>query len=102
MVNLYDYGHPAPGEEHFTELFKDKRLIINRIVSNTLEKGGWYEQDEDEWLVLLEGEALLIVDGKEVSLKRGDTLFIPAFQLHRIIWTSSDALWLTVHITTPQ
>jgi len=98
MINLYDYQQPPSGDETFTELFKNEKVVISSIASNTLEEGGWYEQEEDEWLVLLEGEALLSVDDETLSLKRGDTLFIPAFQLHRVIKTSSDALWLTVHV----
>lgn len=97
MKNLFDYKQPETGSEDLTELFSDKNITINHIVSNQPESGGWYEQEEDEWLVLLEGEAILEMDAELISLKKGDTLYIPAFQFHRVQKSSSNALWLTVH-----
>ena len=100
MVNLYAYTKPKTGSEEITELLANKKVVINRIVSNEVEDSGWYEQEEDEWFVLLEGEALLEIDDEVLTLKRGDTMFIPAFTLHRVKKTSATALWITVHIAT--
>ncbi len=97
MTNLFDYKTPTSGSEDLNELFSNKKVTINRIVSNQLENGSWYEQQEDEWLVLLEGEAILEMDEALISLKKGDTLYIPAFKLHRVQKTSSNTLWLTIH-----
>jgi len=98
MVNLFEYSKPQAGSEALTELFNNQKVVINRIVSNEIEDSGWYEQEEDEWLVLVEGEALLELDNEVLTLKKGDTMFIPAFTLHRVKKTSATALWLTVHI----
>lgn len=97
-MNFFNINIPREGEEAITELLQQKNVTINRIASNRLSEGSWYEQEEDEWLVLFQGEALLILDNEEVRLKAGDTLFIPAQQLHKVVSTSTDALWLTVHI----
>ncbi len=98
-MNLFNIKTPADGAEMITELLQHKNVTINRIVSNRLTNGSWYDQDEDEWLVLVEGAALLLIDDEEKTLKAGDTLFIPAHQLHRVISTSDNALWLTVSIS---
>jgi len=97
MLNIFDYKQPEAGNEELKELFSNERVTINRIVSNQIEDGGWYEQEEDEWFVLLKGEALLEVDNEIFTLKAGDTMMIPAFELHRVKKSSADALWLTVH-----
>ncbi len=98
MQNIYDYTQPKEGDELLSELLSSEKVTINRIVSNQLENGGWYEQEEDEWLILLEGEAILEMDTEEINLKKGDTLFIEAMTLHRVKKTSANALWLTIHI----
>ncbi len=97
-MNFFNVKAPREGEEAITELLQHKNVTINRIVSNRLSDGSWYDQEEDEWLILLQGEALLLLDNEEIRLKAGDTLFIPAQQLHKVVSTSTDALWLTVHI----
>ncbi len=100
MTNIYDISKPTQGDETLKKLFSNEKVRISAITSNTIENGGWYEQEEDEWFVLLEGEALLEIDGEIIDIKRGDTMFIPAFTLHRVKKTSATALWVTVHITT--
>ncbi len=97
-MNFFNITTPRDGEESITELLKHKNVTINAIASNRLREGGWYDQEEDEWLILFKGAALLLLDNEEVRLKAGDTLFIPAQQLHKVVSTSEDALWLTVHI----
>jgi len=96
-MNLFDYSIPKEGEI-FTSLFEHKNIIINRIVSSDTLKPEKYLQEEDEWLVLLEGEALLLVEQKEVSLFKGDTLFIPSHTKHQVLRTVHGTVWLTVHI----
>ena len=97
-MNFFNITTPVDGSETLTELLQHKNITINRIVSNRLENGSWYDQDEDEWLLLVEGVAILLIDDEEKTLKAGDTLFIPAHELHKVISTSDNALWLTVHI----
>lgn len=97
-MNFFNITTPVEGTEAITELLQHKNITINRVVSNRLNEGAWYDQDEDEWLVLIRGAAILFIDNEEKTLKSGDTLFIPAHELHRVISTSDNALWLTVHI----
>ena len=96
-MNLFDYTLPKNGET-FTTLLEHKDVKINRIVSSKALEEKLYLQDEDEWLVLLEGEATLLLNEEEKNLKKGDTLFIPAKTPHRVVDTQPGTLWLTVHI----
>jgi len=97
-MNLYDYDIPKEKHEILTELLSHKNVTINRIVSNSLENGEWYDQNDDEWLILLEGRAVIEFEQSEKQLLEGETFFIAAHQRHRVKHTSEKALWLTVHI----
>lgn len=74
---------------------------VERIVSTgqCTPEGTWYEQDEHEWVVLLQGAArLAYADGQIVTLGPGDSLLLPAGCKHRVEWTEPDAptVWLAV------
>ena len=97
-MNIYNYQQPSDGEEAIETLLQKENITINRIVSNRVIDGQWYDQDEDEWLVLMEGEALLVFEDEEVALCKGETFYIPRHRRHYVKRTSEDALWLTVHI----
>jgi cupin 2 domain-containing protein len=75
---------------------------IERIVSHgqASPPGYWYDQDEHEWVMLLEGEAALRFDGDEILLRLtpGMHVHIPAHARHRVEWTAPDrrSVWLAV------
>jgi len=96
-MNLFDYITPKKGET-FTTLLEHKNIKINRIVSSSYVEPIEYLQEEDEWLLLLEGEATLLIVDEEKKLTKGETLFIPAKTPHTVLNTSSGTVWLTVHI----
>jgi cupin 2 domain-containing protein len=96
-VNIYDYITPQSGET-FTSLLEHKNIKINRIVSSDTLDETEYIQEEDEWLVLLEGQATLLLNNEKKTLVNGDTLFIPAKIHHRVLSTKNGTVWLTVHI----
>ena len=96
-MNIYDYLSPQNGET-FTALLEHKNIKINRIVSSANVEPIEYNQEEDEWLVLLEGEATLLIENEEKILTKGETLFIPAKVPHTVMKTSRGTVWLTVHI----
>ncbi|HFQ62589.1 MAG TPA: cupin domain-containing protein [Epsilonproteobacteria bacterium] len=96
-MNLYEYLTPKSGE-NFTTLLEHKNIKINRIVSSSNFEPIEYIQEEDEWLVLLEGEAVLLLKNQEKTLTKGDTLFIPAKVPHTVLKTNDGTVWLTVHI----
>ncbi|MCP5159576.1 MAG: cupin domain-containing protein [Gammaproteobacteria bacterium] len=91
-----------PGDhtgEIFTELLRHDAVRIERIVSNghVSPEGFWYDQDEHEWVALLEGEAeITFATGEQVRLTRGDSLNLPAHTRHRVTFTACPTIWLAV------
>lgn len=89
----------APAEE-FSDLFQSSHVRIERIVSQGQRSPEefWYDQEENEWVLLIEGEAELEFKTPKDSfyLKKGDWILIPAHKKHRINHTSSPAIWLAV------
>ena len=55
MVNLYDFEPPKLDSEEFKSILKHKNVTIKTIISNTLKTPQIFEQDEDEWVVVLQG-----------------------------------------------
>ena len=96
-MNLFDYITPKKAET-FSTLLEHKNIKINRIVSSFEVEPVEYIQEEDEWLVLLKGEATLLIDNKEKVLSKGETLFIQAKVPHSVLKTCDGTVWLTVHI----
>ncbi len=102
MPNLFDLPIPFPNDEHFEPLIATGAIKIERILSSgqTTPAGEWYDQDQDEWVILLQGQARLsYADGSEIALHPGDYLHLPAHCRHRVEYTSSDppCIWLAVH-----
>ena len=100
-INLFV---PVPGDEgvaeQFFPLLRGTGFRLEHIVSHGRagEPGAWYDQAEDEWVVLLRGSATLVFEPEEaLSLAAGDALLIPARRRHRVAETSSDAVWLALH-----
>lgn len=98
---LVDPGPASNGEERFDTLFRGPGgLFVERIVSHghTTPEGMWYDMDHDEWVLVLEGEAVLgFEDGTDKRLYKGDQCFLPRGLRHRVEYTSSPCLWLAVH-----
>lgn len=102
MTNIFDLPSSLPNKERFESLVSTDNILIERIISTgqVTPTGEWYDQEQDEWVILLQGEAsLAYADGKQIKLTAGDYLFIPAHQKHRVEYTSSEppCIWLAVH-----
>lgn len=100
-MNLFQDIPSLLPEELFTEVLKQPGIRIERIVSagHKSDPKFWYDQDEQEWLCLIQGEAELeFQDQKILRLTTGDTLLIPAHQKHRVNFTSTEpqCIWLAV------
>jgi cupin 2 domain-containing protein len=100
---MFNLLHGIPGslsEELVTVLAESKHVRIERIVSHgqASPAGFWYDQGEDEWVVLLEGRARLEFEGESLDLGPGDWVSIAAHRKHRVAWTTpaGPTIWLAV------
>ena len=105
--NLFESLPERLSEELLEKLVEQDGLCLERIVStgHATPEGEWYEQETDEWVVMLTGAARLRFDDAEevLTLKPGDYLLIAAGRRHRVDWTDSDSptVWLALHFRIP-
>ena len=86
--------------EQFFELLKNDNIRIEKIVSNGQSSpiNFWYEQKENEFVLILKGSAILEYEDCELNLKEGDYVNITAFTKHRVKYTNQNepTIWLAV------
>jgi len=102
MDNIFDNMPSDLTSEAFSNLLKTDAIKIERIISkgHKSPESGWYNQQQNEWLMLIKGRAVLTFeDQSERKLEAGDYLNIPAHQKHKVSWTDPniETVWLTVH-----
>ena len=99
-MNLLSNLPPNLPEELTTVLQEAHGVRIERIVStgHKSPEGFWFDQQEHEWVMVLQGAAKLQFEDRVAELKVGDWINIPAHQRHRVEWTSPDepTVWLAV------
>lgn len=101
MANIF---RDIPGDlssEMFEDILRSPGIRVERILSkgHTSPETGWYDQDENEWVLLIEGNATLeFENAASVTLSKGDYLNIPAHTKHRVSWTDPDrvTVWLVI------
>lgn len=89
---------PATGER-FTDLVTTGAVRIETIHSSDSPDPREYCQDHDEWVLVVEGGAVLEVGGNEVVMGAGEWIMIPTGVVHRVVSTVWGTRWLAVHIT---
>lgn len=93
-------------EEKVDTLYERPGLRIERIVSTgqATPDGEWYDQDNDEWVLVVKGRARVRIDGEaqDRELGEGDFVFLPAHCRHRVAWTQREppTVWLAIHMFT--
>jgi cupin 2 domain-containing protein len=87
-------------DELFATQLEATNFRIERIVSHghSSPEGFWYNQDQHEGVLLLQGATWLSIEGELRELKPGDYINIPAHQNHRVESTTPDepTVWLVV------
>lgn len=99
--NLFVVTPGQEADERFEELLSQPGVRIERIVSHghVTPADQPYLQDWDEWVLVLEGAAELMLNGGEThSLRAGEHLLIPAGTPHLVTYTAAPTVWLAVHI----
>jgi cupin 2 domain-containing protein len=87
--------------EDFLTVFENSSAKVERIVSHSHSSppGFWYDQEWEEWVMVLRGRATLEFEGGErTDLQRGDYLTIAKHVKHRVVRTSAQTVWLAVHL----
>lgn len=101
MANLLSSVPECLDDEVFDSILEASHVRVERIVSkgHASPAEGWYDQDEHEWVLVLEGAGTVLFEkGGSVHLEKGDHLTIPAHARHRVSWTDPErvTLWLAV------
>ena len=104
VKNFFSRTGADSSEEIIEPLLTTGACTLERIVSTgqSTPPGMWYDQDTDEWVMLLSGSAGILFEQEEgvCTLYPGDYVFIPARARHRVEWTEPHAttIWLAIHL----
>ncbi len=103
LSNIFDNIPSTSKKEIFNTLFQNRDIKIERIVSygQTSAVDFWYDQEENEFVLLFEGKAEIEFEDKIVTLKSGDYLLIPKHKKHRVSYTALEqtTIWLAIFFT---
>lgn len=103
MKNLFAHIPANLKEELIETVLQASSFRIERIISrgHSSPAGFWYDQDDNEWVMLIKGSAGLLFEGEDdvTILMPGDYLHIDRHQRHRVEWTApeQETIWLAVH-----
>jgi cupin 2 domain-containing protein len=103
--NLLAGTCPGPGHETTTMVLEQPGWRLERIHSCNASspEGFWYDQEEVEWVLLLQGSARIrFADERQPrDLSRGDALLIEAHRRHRVVATdpAPGTVWLALFWT---
>ena len=103
IKNIFNEIPARLSDELFETLLQNDSLKLERIVSkgHATSDGNWYNQEEDEWVLLMKGRATVELKGETdlVNLTAGDYILLPAHLEHRVVFTDpeEDAVWLALH-----
>lgn len=91
---------PARGED-VIELATVQGAHVEQILSGRVTTPVDYLQDHDEWVMVLEGTAVVDLEGAPVAMAAGDWILLPANQPHRLTSVEPGTTWLAVHGSPP-
>lgn len=87
---------PATGER-IEDVVGFRNVMVEQILSGEVEGPLDYLQEQDEWVIVLSGAAVLEVGGQPVELGTGDWVLLPANVPHRLVSVERGTNWLGVH-----
>lgn len=99
-MNIFEIEKlPDINEDEIVDILKENENVrIERIIS-TRQVSDWMIQERKEYVVLLQGTAIIEFNDKKVEMKAGDTLFIEKMERHRVGYTSENpcCIWFCIH-----
>ena len=100
-MNLFANLTSVLPEELVETVLQSAAIRIERIVSrgHVSPPDFWYDQPEDEWVVVLRGAARLRFEDQVIEMRAGDYVDIPAHKRHRVEWTTPEepTVWLACY-----
>ncbi|WP_263079417.1 cupin domain-containing protein [Endozoicomonas sp. Mp262] len=101
MNNIFESIPTEIPNEIFTDLVTGENIRVERILSKgqTSPENGWYDQDENEWVMVLKGEGTITFDdGHNICLQEGDFITIPKHKKHKVSRTDPNhvTVWLAI------
>lgn len=84
-------------DEAFHELCRVGDSMVEEILSGQVDQVNTFTQDHSEFVVVLEGKALLELEGHSIHLKANDWVQLPPFLPHKVIQVEPGTRWLAVH-----
>lgn len=102
LRNIFESIPDHLDEEIYEVLVQSDHVTIERIISKGQRspESGWYDQERNEWVIVLKGEAVISFDnGKEINLKVGSHINITAHKKHKVLWTNpkTETIWLAIY-----
>jgi cupin 2 domain-containing protein len=88
---------PATGER-FERLLTHRNLVVEQILSGPGAGSQASVQDQDEWVLVLAGQAEIEVQSERLTLGPGEWAFLPAGVPHSVLDTAAGTSWLAVHL----
>ena len=84
-MNIFEIEKlPVIEEEEIVDILKENEDVkIERIIS-TGQVSDWMVQEKREYVLLIQGNAVIEFNDKTVEMKSGDTLFIEKSERHRV------------------
>ena len=99
-MNIFEIEKlPDIKEDEIVDILKENENVrIERIISAG-QVSDWMIQERKEYVVLLQGNAIIEFNDKKVEMKAGDTLFIEKMERHRVTYTSENpcCIWFCIH-----
>lgn len=81
-------------------LQQSDNIKIERIVSKgqVSPETGWYDQPQNEWVMVIKGEAVITFEETKVAMQSGSYINIPAHTKHKVSWTHPEweTIWLAI------
>ena len=102
IENIFENIPDDVSKEVTKKIFESGKVRLEKIISkgHSSPKGFWYDQEENEWVIILKGKAKLLFEDEteSVILSEGDFINIPSHKKHRVEWTDASVytIWLAV------
>lgn len=96
VFNLFDRIKFSDLEEVEEGIFENDRVRALRTMSLN-QVTDFMVQDEDEFVILMDGFASIETESEVVRMKKGDFLFIPKGLRHRVIYQDK-AIWFCLFV----